>query len=134
VAPGEYAWDELLGGECLDPYVSPWETTYTVVSCENPHPAQMFHRGVFPEPDPATGLYPGEDLLQTQALGLCRGPGILNQAATGKLKDAVVSVSYPTETVWNEGGRDFFCFVTLTSGEPITGDLALPQVAPEPAG
>jgi hypothetical protein len=132
VAPGEYVWNELLGGECVDPYQNPWQTTYVVVDCANPHPAQMVHHGVIPEPDPPTGLYPGEDAIQTQAIALCRGPGIMNPKVAGKLKDLVVSASYPTEALWNEGGRDVYCFVTRSTGEAITGDLALPQVAPEP--
>ena len=133
VAPGEYAWNELLGGECLDPYQDPWQETYTVVDCAVAHPAQMVRRGLIPEPTPAVDLYPGEDALQTQALAFCRGPGIFDPDASGAVTDAVVQASYPTEEVWAEGGRDYFCFVTRSSGEPITGSLSLPQVAPAPA-
>jgi hypothetical protein len=133
VAPGEYAWDELLGGECLDPYESPWQATYTVVDCAAPHPAQMIRHGVIPEPAQAIDLYPGEEALQTQALAFCRAPKVFDPALVAKVKDAVVQASYPTEQVWAEGGRDYFCFVTRSSGEPITGTLTLPQVAPTPA-
>ncbi len=133
VAPGEYAWNELLGGECLDPFESPWQDGYTVVDCAVPHPAQMVRRGLIPEPTPGVDLYPGEDVLQVQAVAFCRGPGIFDPAVSGKITDAVVQASYPTEQVWAEGGRDYFCFVTRTSGEPITGSLTLPQVAPTPA-
>ncbi len=133
VEPGEHAWDQLLGGECLDPFEDPWQQTYTVVDCAVPHPAQMVHRGVIPEATPAVDLYPGEDALQTQALELCRGPGIFDPAVAGALTDAVVQASYPTEELWDEGARDYFCFVTRSSGEPMTGSLSLPQVAPAPA-
>jgi hypothetical protein len=133
VAPGEYAWNELLGGECLDPFESAWQDRYTVVDCAVPHPAQMIDRGVIPEPAQAVDLYPGEEALQTQVLALCRGPGIFDPALAGKVTDAVVLGSYPTAEVWAEGGRDYFCFVTRSSGEPITGTLTLPQVAPTPA-
>jgi hypothetical protein len=132
VAPGEYTWDELLGGECLDPFEGAWEETYTVVDCVDPHPAQMVHRGVIPDPAQAIDLYPGEEALQTQALAFCRGPGIFDPATAGVLIDAVVEASYPTEEVWADGGRDYFCFVTRSSGEPISGSLVLPPVAPAP--
>lgn len=132
VEPGEYAWDELLGGECLDPFQDAWQTTYVVVECADPHPAQMVHRGEIPEAATDTGLYPGEDVLQTTALGLCRGPGIFDPAVAAALTDAVVQASYPTEETWDDGGRDYFCFVTRSSGEPITGSLVLPPVAPPP--
>jgi hypothetical protein len=130
VEPGEYAWDELLGGECLDPYDGPWETIYTVVDCADPHPAQMVRRGVIPETETDTGLYPGEDVLQTQVIAFCRGPGVFDPAAVSALTDAEVEASYPTEEMWDEGGRDYFCFVSRSTGEPITGSVALPQVAP----
>jgi hypothetical protein len=132
VAPGEYAWNELLGGECLDPFESPWQETFVVVECADPHPAQMVHRGVIPEAPTDTGLYPGEDALQAQAIASCRTGGIFDPAVVSALTDAVVQASYPTQEVWDEGGRDYFCFVSRSSGEPITGDLALPQVAPPP--
>jgi hypothetical protein len=132
VEPGEYAWDELLGGECLDPFQDPWQTTYVVVDCAAPHPAQMVRRGVLPEATADTGLYPGEDIVQTQVIALCRGGGIFDPATVSALPDVVVSASYPTEEDWNDGGRDYFCFVTRSSGELITGDLALPQPTPPP--
>ncbi|MEQ1736427.1 MAG: hypothetical protein ABL886_08490, partial [Rhodoglobus sp.] len=92
------------------------------------------HRGEIPEDETGFGAYPGEDVIQAQAIVFCRGSGIFDPAMVSGLTDAVVQASYPTEEVWNEGGRDYFCFVTRSSGEPITGSLSLPQVAPvEPA-
>ena len=65
--------------------------------------------------------------MQAQVLAFCRSAGIFDPAAVSPLTDAVVQASYPTEEAWTEGARDYFCFVTRSSGEPITGDLALPQ-------
>jgi hypothetical protein len=137
VAPGDYHWDQLLGGECLDPYENPWQDDYTVVDCAGPHAAQLVHRAELPpQPLPTEGVvddsYPGEDVLQTQAIALCRGPGILGSAAAA-LTDAVVQVGYPVSAEdWDAGSRDYFCFVTRSSGEPITGDIGVPPVAPPP--
>jgi hypothetical protein len=133
VAPGTYHWDELLGGECLDPYQSPWQDEYTVVDCANPHPAQMVHTGTFPIPDTGAEAYPGEDVLQSQALALCRAPGIFSPASSA-INDGQVAASYPVSAEdWDAGRRTYYCFVTRSSGEPITGDLTLPQVPPAPA-
>jgi hypothetical protein len=139
VAPGEYHWDALRGGECLDPYESPWQRDYTVVDCADPHAAQLVHRAELPpQPAPTDGtefdedLYPGEDVLQAQAITLCRAPGIFAPSASG-LTDAVVQVGYPvTQEQWDAGTRDYFCFVTRTSGETFTGDIVVPPVAPPP--
>jgi hypothetical protein len=133
VAPGTYHWDQLLGGECLDPFESPWQDEYTVVDCANPHPAQMVRTAPFPVPADGVDTYPGEDLLQTQALTLCRAAGIFSPLSA-VLKDGQVSASYPVSADdWNAGQRNYYCFVTRSSGEPITGDLTLPRVAPTPA-
>jgi hypothetical protein len=137
VAPGDYHWDELRGGECLDPYEGPFQDDYTVVDCEAPHAAQLVRRAEFPpQPVPADGVavdtYPGEDVLQAQAITLCRAPGIFAPTASA-LTDAVIQVSYTVSPdSWDAGRRDYFCFVTRPGGEPITGDIALPPVAPPP--
>jgi hypothetical protein len=135
VAPGEHHWDELLGGECLDPFESAFQDDYTVVECGEPHAAQMVRTGVLPVIVPTDGTlvdedaYPGEEALQTQTLGLCRVAGIFAPTAAA-ITDALITASYPTSEQWDEGNRSYYCFVSRSSGEPITGDLALPQVAP----
>ena len=135
VAPGEYRWDELLGGECLEPYVDAWQDEYTVVDCAQPHGGQLVLRAPVPPPAGATevGPYPGEEVLAAQMLLLCSGPGVLNLSAAGGLTDIVVQGAFPVSVeAWDEGKQDYFCFVSRSSGEPLTGSLAVP-VAP-PAG
>lgn len=132
VVPGEYHWDELLGGECLDPYQSPWQDSYTVVDCDLPHAAQLVRIFEYPIPESGPEPYPGEDVLQERALERCRGEGIFDTDVKS-LKDAQVEVSYPVSAEdWNAGDRSFSCFVSRTSGDPITGDIALPQPTPTP--
>jgi hypothetical protein len=131
VAPGVYAWDELLGGECLDPWESPWVEEFTVVDCTAPHPAQLVHRAPFPLADPENEAYPGAEAFQAQLALLCAAPGIIDLAAAGAYVDAQVEYSYPaTEEQWDEGQRDYFCFVTRSSGEPLTGSVAVPKAPP----
>jgi len=132
--PGTYHWDELLGGECIDPYGSAFEDEYTVVDCTKPHDAQMVRTGIIVPVAPVTGVfdpdaYPGEQALQAQTLQLCRVSGIFSSAASA-VTDAQITASYPTEEQWADGNRAYFCFVTRSSGEKITGDIAAPQVAP----
>ena len=94
LAPGTYAWDELLGGECLDPFESPWAEEFTVVDCTVPHPAQMVYRGEFPVADPANDPYPGEAALQSQIALLCSAPGVVDLAAAGLYADAQFQASF----------------------------------------
>lgn len=146
LAAGSYKWDQLLGGECLDPFTSPWVEKFTVVDCGAPHPAQMVARGVFAEAPPAVGNestpatpsvgepasdYPGADALQAQINLLCTAPSVIDFAAAGAYSDIQILGSYPaTAKQWTDGDRSYFCFVTRSSGEPITGSLAVPPAAP----
>ena len=132
VAAGVHGWNELLGGECLDPYTSPWVEKFTVVDCAVAHPAQMVFRGTF---DPATTPgFPGAAALQAQISLLCAAPGVLDLGAAGQYADAQVQGSYPvTAEQWTAGQHDYFCFISRSSGQPLTGSVAVPKAAPAPA-
>lgn len=133
VAPGDYRWDELWGGECLEPFTDAWQDEYTVVDCAEPHGGQLVLRAPVPPPAGATevGAYPGEDVLAAQMLLLCSAPGVLDLAAAGGLTDVVVQGAFPvSEEAWDAGEQDYFCFVSRSSGEPLTGSLAVPPAPP----
>jgi hypothetical protein len=142
VAVGEHKWNALLGGECLDPFPSPWAEKFTVVDCAAPHPAQMVFRGTFPDAPPAAGgtpapsatpapgAYPGAPALQAQINLLCTAPGVIDLATAGAYSDIQFQAAYPvTEKEWADGYHDYFCFVSRSSGGPITGSLATPHPA-----
>ncbi|HLU62912.1 MAG TPA: septum formation family protein [Protaetiibacter sp.] len=139
VEPGVWAWDELLGGECLADYEDPWAEEFTVVDCAEPHPAQMVYRGEFPPS--AEGVtndpFPGTETLNGQLSILCSAPGVVDLAVAGQYTDVQLSGSYPvTAEQWDAGDRSYYCFVSRSSGEPLTGTLAVPPPAPveeEPA-
>ena len=122
-AVGSHLWSDLRGGECVDPYSSPFELNYTVVDCAAPHPAQMVFRGTFP--GEAAAAYPGLDALQAQINLLCTAPGIIDLATAGAYNDIQFQASYAATTEeWAKGQHDYFCFVNRSGGEPITGSVA----------
>ncbi|MHA7985077.1 hypothetical protein ACX9R5_04650 [Rathayibacter sp. CAU 1779] len=124
-APGKHPWDSLRGGECLDPFSTPWADTFTVVDCGTPHAAQMVYTSVFSTD--ANAAYPGADALAGQINALCSRPGVLNLDAAGQYDDAQLQGSYPvTDKQWKAGQRSYFCFVNRSSGQPITGSLQGP--------
>jgi hypothetical protein len=143
VEPGTYDWDELLGGECLEPYdaeAGAWAEEYTVVDCAEPHGAQMVFRAWFPaevdpadpEAEPVRPSFPGVDELQAQISLLCSAPGVVDLAAAGVYTDAQIQGSYPvTEEQWDRD-PSYYCFVSRSSGEPLTGSVAIPRVEPQP--
>lgn len=144
VAPGFYEWDELLGGECLDPYdttTGAWGEEFTVVDCAAPHAAQMVYRAWFPpavvDPEnPQVGKpddpFPGVEALQAQITLLCSAAGVVDLAAAGAYADVQVQGSYPvTEEQW-DADPSYFCFVNRSSGEPLTGSVAIPRQPAEP--
>lgn len=129
VAPGDYRWDQLLGAECLDPYESPWQDSFTVVDCGVPHPAQLLYRGVLGD-TPDSG-YPGVEVLQARIAPLCTVPTIIDYAATSGATDIQIAASFPaTEEDWAAGNRGFFCFANRTTGAPFGSSIAVPQTGP----
>jgi hypothetical protein len=127
-APGVHAWDTLRGGECLNPFSSPWALKFTVVDCATPHAAQLVYTNVFSS-DPAAA-FPGDAQLASQINLLCTKPGIINLDAAGAFTDAQIQGSYPaTEKQWKSGQRSYFCFVNRAGGEPLTGSIAGPGPA-----
>ena len=142
VEPGTHDWNELLGGECLQPYdaeAGAWAEEYTVVDCATPHAAQMVFRAWFPaEPvdpeapdaEPVWAEYPGAEALQTQISLLCSAPGVVDLAAASAYTDAQVQGSYPmTQEQW-ESDPSYYCFVSRSSGEPLTTSVAIPRASP----
>ncbi len=123
VSAGIRLWSDLRGGECIDTFTSPFAQKFTVVDCASPHPAQLVMRGTFP--GEATAAWPGLDALQSQANQLCTAPGVMDLTTAGAYNDIQLQPSYAATTdEWTGGQRDYFCFVTRSSGGPITGSVA----------
>ncbi|WP_158251214.1 hypothetical protein [Cryobacterium sp. Y11] len=119
---GPHDWNTLFGGECLEPYVSPWEEEFTVVDCAAGHTAQLVFRGNFGG-DAAT-VFPGEAALAAQINLLCTTPGILDLSAAGAYPNLQMQGSYPiTEAQWTNEPRNFYCFVSRASAEPLSASI-----------
>lgn len=119
---GVHEWTTLFGGECVEPYVSPWEEDFTVVDCAASHTAQLVFRGNFGG-DQAT-VFPGEAALAAQINLLCTSPGILDLSAAGAYPNLQMQGSYPlTEEQWTDEPRNFYCFASRASAEPLTTSI-----------
>jgi hypothetical protein len=118
--PGEHPWTDLAGGECLSPFTNAWAQTFTVVDCATPHIAQLTAR-LAVEGD----TYPGAEALATRAADQCQSDAALNASAAAAVGDVQVQGSYaPDQASWDQGDRFVSCFVTRSSGQPLTGSLA----------
>lgn len=123
---GEWEWSLLRGGECLEPWVSPWEEQFTVVDCAEPHAAQLILRQEFPE---APEEYPGPEALAAPLSLICSSPDVLDFGQAAAYDDVQIQTAYPvTAEEWADGYRDFFCFISRAGGGPLEGSLSL--VAP----
>jgi hypothetical protein len=123
LAAGTYAWDELRGGECLEPYESPWAEEFTVVDCAEPHAAQLVFTAPYTD-DPALP-FPGEDVIASEIGLLCSAPGVVDFGAAAPFTDLQVQGAYPVSgEQWAAGDRDYFCFASRSSGEPLTASVA----------
>ena len=123
---GTYGWDDLLGTECVEPWGSAWDQEFTVVDCGEPHAAQLVYRGTFE--DSALAAYPGVDELQSRMNLLCASRDNIDYSAAKKYDDIQLSASFAaSESDWVEGNHDYFCFVSRSSGEQLTTNVAMPD-------
>jgi hypothetical protein len=136
--PGDYAFTELFGGECLEPFDTAWAATFTVVDCATPHSAQLVYAGDLAL-DETYLSYPGDDRVGKAAMAGCSRKGVLNLTTAKAYTDLLVSSAYPVSSeAWDSGDTRYYCFVNLSSGDPIEGDLAGKlitqgaEAAPEP--
>jgi hypothetical protein len=126
---GAHRWDELGGGECLQPYVSPWAEEFTVVDCAAQHAAQLVYRGVYP--GGAATPFPGETALAAQINLLCSTPGVIDMTVAAGYPDLQLQGSYPvTEEQWVSGPRNYFCFVSRSTGALLSASVAGPGPGP----
>jgi hypothetical protein len=100
-----------------------------VVDCATPHAGQLAFRGRFTES--AVDPYPGVAALQGRMNLLCASPENIDYAAASKFSDIQISASFAgTEDDWADGNRNYFCFVSRSSGEPLTLSVAMPARPP----
>jgi Septum formation len=126
--PGTYSWRALLDAECLQPYTSAWDEQYTVVDCATPHAAQVVAHGVFS--DEGFAQYPGLDQLLLRVNTVCSVSTAIDYAAAKQFDDVQISASYAaTAQAWDAGHRDYYCFVSRSSGEALTTSIAAPPPA-----
>lgn len=128
---GDHAWSTLFGGECVSPFASAWQASYTVVLCSQPHAAQLVGRGVLP--DAASAPYPGLDALIATTGQLCRAPTVVDYSVAGGAKDIEISTSFAADAAdWDAGNRTYYCFVSRLGGGELTTSIAAPRPDPTP--
>lgn len=122
---GPRSWDVLGGGECVQPFTSPWEELFDVVSCSTPHSAQLVRTGLLSED--IAEPYPGADALSASTTRLCTVRGIVTASALSRYPDLQVHGTFPgSENEWNRGRRSYYCFATRAGGSLLTSSLIAP--------
>lgn len=121
VGPGVYSWSALQGGECIEPFDTVWAEEFTVVECDEPHSAQLLHRG---EVGPEVTVYLDAEGWQGITPTLCDAGALLDFDEAAELNDLTWQLSYAGDaTVWANGDRGYSCFITRSSGETLDGSL-----------
>ena len=119
-APGEHAWTDLAGSECLSPFANAWAETFTVVDCGAEHVAQLTARVQVDAEQ-----WPGAEALAAQASEVCQSSQAIDTTAAASFGDVQVQGSYaPDQATWDRGNHFISCFATRSSGQPLTGSLA----------
>ncbi|MEV8252832.1 septum formation family protein [Rhodoglobus sp. NPDC076762] len=126
VDPGIYQWNELAGGECLEPFASAWEQEYTVVECAQPHAAQLLTIGQFD--DAAADPYPDAEQLASRTAQSCSTNTVIDFAAAQSFADLEIVASFAaTAQEWEAGDRNYYCFATRAGDDALTASVAQPQ-------
>ncbi|QAV71622.1 large membrane associated protein [Salinibacterium sp. UTAS2018] len=126
VPPGTYQWNEIAGGECLEPFASAWEQEYTVIDCAQPHAAQLLTVGTFE--DAASDPYPDEGELAARTARACSTDAVIDFAAAESFADLEITASFAaTASEWDAGNRDYYCFATRAGDDALTASVAQPQ-------
>lgn len=122
---GTFEWNQLRGGECISPYVSAWQQRFTVVDCASPHAAQVMSAGSLASD--AAEPYPGQSAIAEDLNLLCQRPENFASAILGAYPDVIWQASYPvTDAQWQAGQRNYYCFVSRSSSQPLGGSFAPP--------
>jgi len=124
-AAGTWAWDELNGGECIEPFTDATADSYTVVDCSSTHSAQLVRVGDLRK-DASMPIYPGDSAIGLVATGACYKSGIIKDSAYVSYPSLTSSIHYPTsQTQWNKGDTFYYCFAHTTPiSSTITGSVA----------
>lgn len=121
---GVWSWDELNGGECIEPYTGPTQDSFTVVDCDTPHSAQLVRVGDLRK-DASMPIYPGDQAIGPVAMGACYTSGIIKASAYATYPTLSTDAHYPTsQTQWNKGDTFYYCFAHTNPVAPITGSVA----------
>ena len=121
---GVWSWDELNGGECIEPYTDANQDSYTVVDCDTPHSAQLVRVGDV-RTDAGIPVYPGDSAIGPVAMGECFATGIIKASAYATYPTLSSDTRYPTsQTQWNKGDTFYYCFAHTNPISPITGSVA----------
>ncbi|HEY4268713.1 MAG TPA: septum formation family protein [Galbitalea sp.] len=126
VAPGSFLWNQLNGGECLQPFTSAWATKFTVVDCGTTHLGQLLFKGTLP--DASGSAYPTSAQFAAEIRPLCTSSKVIDYDAAKAVSDLQVSFTYPaTEKDWTGGSRTYYCFVSRASRGALPSSFAVAQ-------
>ena len=117
---GTVSWEKLRNGDCVIGFTNAWQDTYTVVSCDADHSAQLLVRDTVPD---APAAYPGQKALSATVNKLCSSPELLDATAAKAYPELLIEIAYPqTDAEWAHSPR-YDCFVTAPSGQFLKTNL-----------
>ncbi len=117
---GTVSWEKLNPGDCVIGFANAWQDSYTVVSCDAAHSAQLLVRAAAPS---APDDFPGVKVVAKEAAKLCANPTIMDSVAAKLYSELLVEIAYPqTEIEWSRAPH-FDCFVTAPTGQFLTTNL-----------
>lgn len=122
--PGQWSWEQLRGGECIDDFEGPFVEEFFVVVCEAPHDAE-FVRATIIDSNP-DAPYPGDESVRESAQRICEDWELDALTNPEDYDDLLVVPGYSFgEQAWDRGDRLAGCFVYRDGGWPLEEPLAV---------
>lgn len=122
VEQGQWAWDQLRGGECISGFSGAFAEEFTVVGCDAPHDAQLISAALLS--NRAEDPFPGVDEVAEVARDTCDVTDLIDYTLATNYDDLIVDYSYPvSEEQWAQGQRGVYCFALRSSGGTLQGNL-----------
>lgn len=117
---GTVLWEKLQPGDCVIGFTNAWQDSYTVVSCDAAHNAQLLVRESVPS---APDDFPGVKALAKEVSKLCSSPTLLDETGAKAYTELLIEIAYPqTEREWSRAPH-YDCFVTAPAGKFLSTNL-----------
>lgn len=112
----------LTIGDCIETPDGESVRRVDIVSCDEPHDAEVF--AVATHPAQSDETFPGVPALLEFAADACLGQAFVDYVGVPRIRSQLTDYEFvPGEEAWSQGRRGIVCVVDSSDGQPLTGSV-----------